>query len=201
MTDDRGDGARQAAEVVELRWPDDAARRAALAATRAPRLWPVPAAVDPPIVVDELEDWIRSPADPVEVGARLVALRSRAGAEPRGAHVDDDGVFRLAGRRVALSPTEAALARVLLARSGEPIDAEGVRTHPAGAGRLATANVPVTVTCLRQRLADLGVTIAHVRGAGFVCHVTGTTPDGDPAAIPRAVAAPIDALEVQEGRR
>jgi hypothetical protein len=184
MTAEPGAGARRGAEVVELRWPDDAARRAGLAATRAPRLWHVPAAVDPPIVVDELEDWIRAPADPVEVAARLVALRSRAGAEPQGAHVDDDGVFRLAGRRAALSPTEAALARVLLAQSGLPIDADGVRAHPAGGGRLASANVPVTVTRLRQRLADLGVTIVHVRGTGFVCHVAGTAPDGGRAGTP-----------------
>jgi hypothetical protein len=180
MTGEPGAGALRAAEVLELRWPDDAGRRAGLAAAGAPRLWHVPAAVDPPDVVDELEDWIRAPADPVEVAARLVALRSRAGAAPPGAFVDDDGVFRSGVRRVPLSPTEAALARVLLARAGEPIDADGVRGHPAGGGRLASANVPVTVTRLRQRLADLGVTIVHVRGTGFVCHVAGTAPDGGP---------------------
>ena len=57
-------------EVALLHWPRDAAARAHLAAAMLPRLLLVPAGEEPPQPGDEMEDWIRLPADERDVAAR-----------------------------------------------------------------------------------------------------------------------------------
>jgi hypothetical protein len=60
---------------VELvSWPDEAARLDELRDRRLPRLLLVAADSAPPAVDDELEDWVRLPADPRDVEVRACRL-------------------------------------------------------------------------------------------------------------------------------
>jgi hypothetical protein len=61
--------------VALVPWPSEAADAAELADAGRPRLLLVAREADPPDVSDELEDWIRVPADErdVEVRARRLA--------------------------------------------------------------------------------------------------------------------------------
>jgi hypothetical protein len=72
---------------VELvSWPDEATRLADVRERRLPRLLLVAPDAAPPAVDDEIEDWIRLPADTrdVEVRARrLVQIATRAGVRTR----------------------------------------------------------------------------------------------------------------------
>src|SRR5688500_13146850 len=97
-------------EVELVCWPDDAVLRHQLAASRLPRLLLVQEGHAPPLVQDELEDWVRFPLDPEELTIRSDTLLGRARGVPRrmrGLVLDGDGVLRRGENWVALSPTEA----------------------------------------------------------------------------------------------
>jgi len=156
-------------EVVLVRWPGDDAIRARLRAGGVPRLLLVDAAAAPPEVTDELEDWIRVPADEVDLHARVEALERRAGARTDEAPLlDDDGVLRVGAALVPLPPVEARLAGALLERCGAVVsrDTLGRAGWPEGVpGRNA---LDVHVLRLRRRLAPLGLAIRTVRSRGYL---------------------------------
>lgn len=155
-----------------MRWPSDehvleAARRGAV-----PRLLLVDHGCPPPVVHDELEDWIRVPADEVDLHARVEALerrrRARSAAVPS---LDGDGVLRLGGAWVSLPPVEARLTEALLARLGAVVsrDALGRAGWPDGLpGRNA---LDVHVLRLRRRIQPLGLAIRTVRARGYLLEV------------------------------
>ena len=73
--------------VSVLHWPADAHVREHLAAFRQPRILLVEPGVRPPALLDELEDWVRAPADPADLRARSRELHRRAlDAAPAVAH-------------------------------------------------------------------------------------------------------------------
>jgi hypothetical protein len=78
--------------VALVPWPSEAGVTAELADAARPRLLLVAREAEPPAVVDELEDWIRVPADErdVEVRARRLARIAVARRSP------DNGVGRAA---------------------------------------------------------------------------------------------------------
>src|SRR4051794_30600396 len=94
-----------AVEVALLRWPADADRRTLLAETMRPRLLLVAEGERPPAGVDELEDWVRLPADEREVAARLQALSTRAASSLRTVTVVDGSFLRRGDIEVELSPS------------------------------------------------------------------------------------------------
>ena len=152
-----------------MRWPSDeesleSARRGAL-----PRLLLVEGDSPPPVVDDELEDWIRVPADEVDLHARVDALERRRRARNSVAPtLDDDGVLRLGGGWVSLPPVEARLTEAMLARLGAVVsrDALGRAGWPDGVpGRNA---LDVHVLRLRRRLEPLGLAIRTVRARGYL---------------------------------
>ena len=61
-----------------VRWPDDAEHRAVLAADGIPRLLLVDAGIPPPHVTEDIEDWVRTPVDELDLWARLRNLELRA---------------------------------------------------------------------------------------------------------------------------
>lgn len=155
---------------VELvRWPEEETRRARLRLDGVPRLLLVDHGSPPPRTGDELEDWVRVPADEVDLHARVENLearvRLRAGERPR---LDEDGVLRVNGSWVPLPPVEARLTGALLARHGSVVsrDALAASGWPDGApGRNA---LDVHVLRLRRRIAPLGLTIRTVRSRGYL---------------------------------
>ena len=80
--------------------------------TGQPRLLLVRADVDPPINEDDLEDWVRTPADPIEVHARVAVLKKRAARVVPT--LDDSGRLNVGSRWIGLTPIEYRLVRVPL---------------------------------------------------------------------------------------
>jgi hypothetical protein len=166
--DDRG----EEVEVTLVRWPDEEPLRRHLAAARRPRLLLVAPGASPPVVVDDLEDWMRFPLDAVELDARTRVLAGRAhDVPPRPASLvlDGDGVLHHGPRWVALAPTEHRVLAALLAQPGRVVSRTVLRTagwpHAVPADPQAVDGV---VRRLRRRVAPLGVAIQTVSGAGYL---------------------------------
>jgi DNA-binding response OmpR family regulator len=156
-------------DVVLVRWPAEEERRAVLAEESVPRLLLVEDAAPPPLAIDDLEDWIRVPADEVDLHARVENLnrrsRSRTAALPE---LDEDGVLRVGTGWVPLPPVEARLTFALVDRFGAVVsrDALARAGWPDGApGRNA---LDVHVLRLRRRVAPLGLAIRTVRSRGYL---------------------------------
>ena len=158
-------------DVVLVRWPAEAERRARLREAGTPRLLLVEDG-PPPAPTDCLEDWIRVPADDADVRARLEAVTARLGhhaaADVVGPDLDADGVLRFAGSWVSLPPVEARLTTALVDRFGAVVGREALSRAgwPDGApGRNA---LDVHVLRLRRRLARVGLSIKTVRSRGYL---------------------------------
>lgn len=152
-----------------MRWPAEQARRAELQREGRARLLLLEDGAAPPPGLDDLEDWIRVPADDRDRDARLELLRRRAAARGDASpKLDDDGVLRVGDQWVALPPVEARLTSVLVERYGAVVsrDALARAGWPAGApGRNA---LDVHVLRLRRRLGPLALAIRTVRSRGYL---------------------------------
>lgn len=156
-------------EVVLVRWPSEAERRDRLRDAGTPRLLLVEEG-PPPAPDDCLEEWIRVPADDVDVRARMEAVtaRLRHHVSAGGPDLDVDGVLRYAGAWVSLPPVEARLTGALVERFGAVVgrDALARAGWPEGApGRNA---LDVHVLRLRRRLATVELSIKTVRSRGYL---------------------------------
>jgi two-component system, OmpR family, response regulator len=166
--------------VALVHWPTETTVRAALAADGLPRLLLVAADAEPPDDFDDLEDWIRLPADERDIDARLNALRVRARNGGPSAHPELDGHGRLlrGGRWVALSPTEEQLCTLLIGEFGQVVSDRLLldRAWPGGTG--TPTGLRLQMTRLRRRIADLGLEVRSVRGKGYVLQNRAGTPAG-----------------------
>lgn len=156
-------------DVVLLRWPMERQRREDLADERRPRLLLVEDGAPPPPMLDILEDWIRVPAEEIDVKARIEALAARC-VPPSDAppDLDPDGVLRCNGGWVSLPPVEARLMSSLLERYGAVVSRDQLARAgwPDGApGRNA---LDVHVLRLRRRIGELGLVIKTVRSRGYL---------------------------------
>jgi DNA-binding response OmpR family regulator len=156
-------------DVVLVRWPAEEDRRVALRASGVARLLLLEDGASPPVADDDLEDWIRIPADEVDLHARVenLARRSRSRHDEQPV-LDEDGVLRVGGGWVPLPPVEARLTAALVDRYGAVVsrDALARAGWPDGApGRNA---LDVHVLRLRRRLAPLGLAIRTVRSRGYL---------------------------------
>ena len=156
-------------DVVLVRWPSEELTRGRLREAGVPRVLLVEGGAPPPVVNDELEDWIRVPADEVDLHARVDAIARRVRARANDApSLDDDGVLRVGDAWVPLPPVEARLTAALLERTGAVVsrDALSRAGWPDGApGRNA---LDVHVLRLRRRLGPLGLAIRTVRSRGYL---------------------------------
>lgn len=156
-------------DVVLVRWPAEEPRRALLRDEGVPRLLLVENGAPPPRTTDELEDWVRVPADEVDLHARVDNLnrkvQSRSELLPE---LDDDGVLRAGPGWVPLPPVEARLTSALIDRYRSVVsrDALAKAGWPHGApGRNA---LDVHMLRLRRRIAPLGLAIRTVRSRGYL---------------------------------
>jgi two-component system, OmpR family, response regulator len=156
-------------DIVLVRWPAEESRRVELRDDRVPRLLLVDQGVPPPQSADDLEDWVRVPADEVDLHARVENLHRRARTRTQVEPVlDSDGVLRVNGTWVSLPPVEARLTGALLTRYGSVVSRDALASSgwPEGApGRNA---LDVHVLRLRRRIAPLGLTIRTVRSRGYL---------------------------------
>ena len=123
----------------------------------------------PPVVVDELEDWIRVPAVDADLSARVEGLRRRAEGRlrPRPS-LDDDGVLRLDARWVALPPIEARLTGALLERYEAVVARNDLADAGWPAGSPGRNALDVHMLRLRRRLAPLHLEIRTIRARGYL---------------------------------
>jgi DNA-binding winged helix-turn-helix (wHTH) protein len=168
----------EAMEVVLLRWPAEALRREQLRADAVPRLLLVDADAVVPMPPDDYEDWIRVPADAVDLHVRVETLQRRALAllADRALPVlDDNEVLWVGAAWVSLPPVEAGFTRALLNRYGNVVGRDALARAGWPHGKVPGRNVlDVHVLRLRRRVAPLGLTIRTVRSRGYLLEFSGS---------------------------
>jgi two-component system OmpR family response regulator len=159
----------QGVDVVLIRWPAEAVRRAQLAVRQMPRLLLLEDNAIPPQPMDCLEDWIRVPAAEIDVRSRCSALAARAEQHVSAApSLDDDGVLRFSGMWVPLPPVEARLTEALLQRFGAVVSRESLGRAGWVEGAPGRNALDVHVLRLRRRIQPLGLAIRTVRSRGYL---------------------------------
>ena len=154
--------------VSLVRWPAERDRREALRRAGEPRLLLVEQG-SPPLPSDHREDWIRLPADDVDLRVRVEALRRRLDTSTADLPVlDEDGVLRLSDRWVALPPVEARLARMLISRFGAVVSRSLLTNAGWPGGSPGRNALDVHVLRLRRRVAPLHLAIRTVRSRGYL---------------------------------
>ena len=153
--------------VAVLEWPEQADEAAALAAAGALRLLLVAPGVAPPVDWDLTSDWIRRPADPLDVLARVETLQRRSdGGRPL--RLDEDGLLWRGLDWVALGPLEMRIMAVFLENMHRVVK----RTELVAAGwpgsTRGNRTLDTTIQRLRTRVTKLGLEIVNVRQRGFV---------------------------------
>jgi len=121
------------------------------------------------------DDFLPKPFVLEELEARLVALirRSRGREHPRlslGDLMLDTSAqrFTVRGQPLQLSPREHAVLRVLIQRSGEPINKQQILDRiQTDDSDINLEAIEVLVHRLRKKLADTGVQIVTLRGMGY----------------------------------
>ena len=126
----------------------------------------VEADVDPPVGQDELEDWVRAPADPIEMHARVAVLQARAGRQ--NPVVDDSGRLNVGARWVALSPIECRLVTLLLEHFGGLVTRDVLLRVGWPASRPSDNQLYVQILRLRRRLAPIGLQVRTVKPLGYL---------------------------------
>lgn len=155
-------------EVALVHWPAEQDRREELRRAGQPRLLLVERGT-PPIPTDELEDWIRLPADDLDLRVRVEALRRRTDSDTGQVPLlDDDGVLRLGDRWVSLPPVEARLTKALLERFGAVVSREALARSGWPGGSPGRNALDVHVLRLRRRLSPLHLAIRTVRSRGYL---------------------------------
>jgi DNA-binding response OmpR family regulator len=159
------------AEVVAVRWPEEAEEAARLALAGVAVLYLVGEDDDPPIPTGCLEDWVRIPGDDRDLRARLAALELRAALHHSPPFVDDDHRLHHRGSIVALTTKEARLAAALTARFGaEVVDSELLAALSDGPA-MPTSSLRGEVGRLRSRLREVNLAIHRTRH-GYLMHGT-----------------------------
>lgn len=157
-------------DVAVVHWPAEAERLKRLRAAREPRLVIVEHG-PPPVTTDELEDWLRAPADENDMRIRLATLRDRA-ARHSAAIALEDGVLRVGTRIVVLPPIQDRLAGALLERLNAVVGREALakRAWPDGAPEGRNV-LDVHMAKLRRLLAGTGLDIRTVHRRGYLMHL------------------------------
>lgn len=155
-------------DVVLLRWPVDRERRTELHQAGQARLLLVEGNLAPPAVTDELEDWIRLPADEADLQARIAVLAARAHRGAPAPVLDDDGLLRFEGRWVSLPPVEARLMAALLGRYGAVVSRDALARAGWPQGSPGRNALDVHMLRLRRRVSPLALAIRTVRSRGYL---------------------------------
>ena len=154
--------------VLLVQWPEEEPQRVAAAAAGMPRVLVVAENQPPPLVADDLEDWVRTPATEEDVDARVRTVLARARAKRRVVPTLQDDLLSFCGRSVALAPLDARLVDALLQRYGAVVSRDAM--FAAGwPGETPHRNVlDVHLLRLRRQMAPLGLTVKTVRARGYL---------------------------------
>jgi len=154
-------------DVQLLRWPAAQAQLEDLRAARLPRLIIVESDVTPPEMVDELEDWVRLPAERADIDIRAKTLARRA-QKIRRPVLSNEGVMSFEGRSVPLSPVEAQVVASLMTKF-EAVVSRRELTEAVWPKEAPPRNaLDVHISRVRRRVAEVGLQIRTVRGRGYM---------------------------------
>ncbi len=154
------------ADVVILHWPAERARFDELAGDERPRLLLVAPGAAPPETWDGRTDWIRMPADEVDVWTRVAMLQRRA--EPRPDPVIDEfDVLWRGSAWLGLSAIDARLMRLLLETPGRVVSRRRLANAGWPDGLPSERMVDAYVKRLRPRIEPLGLAIRTIRSRGY----------------------------------
>jgi DNA-binding response OmpR family regulator len=157
------------ADVVIVTLPQDDKLLAALRAASLPRLVLVPQDAIAPVGYDALEDWVRLPADPRDVHARITNLRMRCTSRPLPT-IDEHGCLRVEDRWIAIPPIEARILAVLIERFGRVVSNAELAAGAWPDGLSSASQLRVRILRLRRRLGPLDLELDTVRGEGYLLH-------------------------------
>ncbi|MDQ3947151.1 MAG: winged helix-turn-helix domain-containing protein [Actinomycetota bacterium] len=191
-------------DVVVMRWPAEADRRARLVERDLPRLLLLDDGIEPPQTGDCLEDWIRLPASEADVRARVQGLLARGRTHKRDVpEVDAHGVVRYRDAWVALPPVEARLAEALVGRFCAVVGRETLRRSVWPGSSPGRNVLDVHVLRLRRRLAPLSLAIRTVRSRGYMLEPAESQPslEAEPAASPLPPPSPPPPPQATPGAR
>ena len=152
-------------EVALVSWPAEAEWLDRLRGTGQPRLLLVRADADPPVHEDALEDWVRTPADPIEVHARVAVLKVRAARVSPA--LDDSGRLNIGSRWVDLSPIEYRLVGSLLEHFGSLVSRDALIRAAWPETQPSDNQLDVHILRLRRRLQPAGLRLRTARSRGY----------------------------------
>ncbi len=155
-------------EVRLLRWPAQQELREEYRSRGVPRILVVEGGLGAPVCDDIYEDWVRAPIPSHDLKARTDALVHRY-HRYRAPQLDEDGVLRFASQSVTLSPMQAELLSMLVARFGEVVPREALRYRLCNQEGSMTRNaLDLHMMRIRQRISSLGLTVRTVWSRGYV---------------------------------
>jgi len=160
------DGERVVVDVALVAWPAEAEWLGRLRRMGQPRLLLVPSDADPPLSGEDLEDWVRTPADPLEVHARISTLKVRA-ARAATPFLDDSGRLYVGSCWVELSPIEYRLVGPLLEHFGALVERDELLTAAWPDAHPTSNQLDVHILRLRRRLEPTGLTLRTLRSRGY----------------------------------
>jgi len=154
-------------DVQLLRWPAAQRQLEELRLAGLPRLIIVDEGATPPEIVDELEDWVRLPADRADIEFRAQTLRRRAVTKQRPS-LSTEGVLKFRGASAPLSPVEAQVVASLLGKFQAVVSRRDL-TEAVWPNEAPPRNaLDVHISRVRRRVAEVGLQIRTVRGRGYM---------------------------------
>jgi Transcriptional regulatory protein, C terminal len=168
--------------VAFVRWPQEHERVEELARNGNPQLLLVDGDASPPAHLDRLSDWIRLPADDLDLWTRVSALQRRVSDVPvPPPYLDDFDVLWSGANWVALSPIEARLLTVFLDQPRKVFGRDELRDFAWPDGHSNLRVVDSYIKRLRGRIAGFGIAIHAVRRRGYFLELA---PEHAPVADP-----------------
>lgn len=155
-------------DVAIVRWPREASKRAELENERLPRLLLVEAVVEPPVVTDFLEDWVRIPADRSEVRARIEALILRAQRDSAlSPTINATGLVQFRGEVIQFPPIEARLIESLIETFGNVVSPTVLMNKSWPDDPPSRNTLDVHMSRVRRRLVGTNLVVRTVRSRGY----------------------------------
>jgi DNA-binding response OmpR family regulator len=156
--------------VSVLRWPADAHVRDHLARFGQPRILLVDPGAAAPALGDELEDWVRTPADPDDLSARSRELHRRAVVTERPLPtIDEHGLLRVGGSWVALTPAQAPVASLLVDHLERVVSYEAVgAAYQRAGGSSHVVSLRTLLARIGTRVRPVGLDLLTVRRRGVL---------------------------------
>jgi len=157
-------------DVSVLCWPAEASLREQLAWFGLPRVLLLEPGVHPPDPLDGLEDWMRLPADPMDLRARSAVVQRRAAEATTGTpFIDEDDLLWVGSAWVSLTRAQAPVMRLLLDNLGRVVRVDAVAAAYEAAGNSGhLASVRTLLSRIGARVRPVGLELVVVRRRGVL---------------------------------